>query len=117
MFGTPVTPYEHYALDDASFVVRYSPDASDVFKAATGRPLAHLRIILVLPNPDRPGHLKYEAEHYYDPPPFKSIHDAAPAVMRWMDQQGAAETPTNFPLFRGDDGEILPLPPQLPAGL
>lgn len=80
-------------------MLNYSPDASDAFKAATGRPLAHLQFVVAAP--DEHGNLVTGTfDHYYDPPPFSGIVEAANTVNRWTEQWGTPENPANFPAMR-----------------
>jgi|GEM_PF-6044648 len=99
MFGKPIVPYETLNAEQGGWVLTYSPDASDAFKAATGRPLAHLKLIVAAPD-DTGNLITGGFDHYYDPPPFTGIVEAANTVNRWTEQWGTPDNPTTFPAMR-----------------
>jgi len=113
MFGTPRLPYETYAIDNLEYIARYSPDASDAFHAATGRPLAHLELTLAVINPARPGTITLKADHYYDPPPFRTAEEAGRAIAIFLEDRQGPRNPYSFPRLRGSSGTAYELPPPL----
>ncbi|MBL8846804.1 MAG: hypothetical protein JNN24_13625 [Hyphomicrobium zavarzinii] len=113
MFGTPRLPYETYAIDNLEYIARYSPDASDAFHAATGRPLAHLELTLAVINPDRPGTITLKADHYYDPPPFRTAEEAGRAIATFLEDRQGPRNPYSFPSLRDSSGTAYELPPPL----
>lgn len=110
MFGAPRLPYQIYAIDNLEYIIRYSADASDAYHAATGRPLAHLRLLLVIIDPDRPGRITLTADHYYDPPPFHTAEHAGQAIAGFLENRGGAHNPFAFPKLRDPSGRVYELP-------
>lgn len=104
MFGNAPAPHDEVLLEGGAFTVRYCEDASDIYKAHTGRPLAHLQIILNIPREDGHGHDPVGSDHYYDPPPFRTIAEAGLCVMTWMSDRYGPGNPTQFPKMRALNG-------------
>lgn len=113
MHGNNILPYTEYEIDTGEYRVRYCMDASDTYKAATGRPLAHLQIILHVINPGRPGMIPLLADHYYDPPPFRSAEDAGRAMAIFLQERGGSQNPSGFPAFRDPSGALYNIPAPL----